>query len=265
MNRAIHWCVPFRRGVKIAVLASSGKDSSYCAWWATMRGWDIECIVSVGINSDDSMMFQTNGVAIAGLQSTAMGVPWLPILSDGNEEVEIRDLEVALTGNYDSESNFAAIWPKGWQRPEKLALHEGKLDVDALVVGALRSDYQRTRIDMMCERLGIISYSPLWHHDSVSHMHALVEHGFEVMFVSVSADGLGEEWLGAKLNQSSLERLEFLSRKHRFNIDGEGGEFETVVLSCPCMNGLIECTTESLWEGSRGSLTIKDARLADMR
>ena len=249
----------------MAVLASSGKDSSYCTWWASMRGWDVECLISVGINSDDSMMFQTNGVAIAGLQSAAMGVPWLPVLSDGREELEIRDLEAAISGDIVAESNLAKIWPEGWILPGGLVLHEGLMDIDALIVGALRSDYQRTRIDMMCERLGIISFSPLWHHDPVKHMYSLVEHGFEVMFVSVSADGLEEEWLGSMLDIGSLERLELLSQKHRFNIDGEGGEFETVVLSSPCMNKRIECTTESLWEGSRGTLTIQDARLASMR
>ena len=118
---------------------------------------------------------------------------------------------------------------------------------------------------MMCERLGIISYSPLWHHDSISHMHSLVDHGFEVMFVSVSADGLGEEWLGRMLDEETLSKLEILSEQYRFNIDGEGGEFETVVLSSPCMDRRIECSTESLWEGRRGTLAIRDARLASMR
>ena len=251
--------------MKVAVLASAGKDSSYCSWWARMRGWDVKCIVSVGIKSDDSMMFQTQGVAIAALQSAAMNVPWLPLLSDGEEDIEISDLEFALSGNANSASNFEEMWPDGWVRPKDLVLHEGELDVDALVVGALRSDYQRTRIDRMCERLGIISYSPLWHHDPISHMHALIEHGFEVMFVSVSADGLGEEWLGNILDEKSLLRLENLSQKHRFNIDGEGGEFETVVLSSQCMNGNIECNTESLWKGTRGTLMIQEARLAGMR
>ena len=251
--------------MKVAVLASAGKDSSYCSSWAKKRGWDVKCIVSVGIKSDDSMMFQTQGVAIAALQSAAMEVPWLPLLSDGEEEFEISDLEFALSGNANSASNFEEMWPDGWVRPKDLVLHEGELDVDALVVGALRSDYQKTRIDRMCERLGIISYSPLWHHDPVSHMHALIEHGFEVMFVSVSADGLGEEWLGEILDEKSLIRLDALSQRHRFNIDGEGGEFETVVLSSPCMNGNIECSTESLWKGVRGTLIIQEARLANMR
>lgn len=251
--------------MKVAILGSSGKDSSYCAWWATMRGWDVKCIVSVGIKSDDSMMFQTNGVAIAALQSAAMDVPWLPVLSEGEEEFEVNDLEVALSGNSNSLSCFEYMWPNGWVRPESLMLHDGPVEIDALVVGALRSDYQKTRIDMMCERLGIISFSPLWHHDSLSHMQSLIEHGFEVMFVSVSADGLGEEWLGKGLDYESLRRLESLSQKHRFNIDGEGGEFETVVLSSPCMNGRIECITESLWDGIRGTLSIQEAHLAGMR
>ena len=97
--------------MKVAVLASSGKDSSYCAWWAKMRGWDVSCIVSVGIESNDSMMFQTNGVAIAALQSAAMGVPWLPVVSQGEEEFEVRDLEVALSASNDSISCFDRMWP----------------------------------------------------------------------------------------------------------------------------------------------------------
>ncbi|MEE3270280.1 MAG: diphthine--ammonia ligase [Candidatus Thermoplasmatota archaeon] len=251
--------------MKVAVLASSGKDSSYCAWWATMRGWDVKCIVSVGTKSDDSMMFQTNGVAIAALQSVAMDIPWLPVLSDGEEEFEVNDLELALSGNSNSLSCFEFMWPNEWECPDSLMLHDGPVEIDAVVVGALRSDYQKTRIEMMCERLGIISFNPLWHHDSLLHMQSLIEHGFEVMFVSVSADGLGEEWLGKILDDESLRRLKSLSLKHRFNIDGEGGEFETVVLSSPCMDGRIECITESLWDGSRGTLSIQEAHLAGMR
>jgi len=230
-----------------------------------MRGWDVECIVSVGIQSEDSMMFQTNGVSLAALQSTAMKVPWLPVVSEGEEELEISDLEQALSGNTDSERCFKKMWQEDWLRPEELVLHEGTLVVDALVVGALRSDYQKTRIDRMCERLGIISFCPLWHHDSYLHMQSLIEHGFEVMFVSVSADGLNEEWLGRMLDEGSLLELKRLSEEHRFNIDGEGGEFETIVLSSPCMDRQIECVTESLWEGTRGSISIREARLASMR
>ena len=96
----------YPKNVRVAVLSSGGKDSTYACWWAIMQGWQVEAMVTVHITSDDSMMFQTNGVSIAALQSAAMDVPWLPVLSDGKEEFEISDLEVALSDGIDSTSNF---------------------------------------------------------------------------------------------------------------------------------------------------------------
>ena len=85
----------------MAVLASAGKDSAYAAWWAMMRGWEVECLVTVSVTGDDSMMFQLNGTAVAELQAASMGVPWLPVLSEGKEEFEILELETALRGHSD--------------------------------------------------------------------------------------------------------------------------------------------------------------------
>ena len=96
-------------------------------------------------------------------------------------------------------------------------------------------------------------------------MRAIVEHGFDARIASVSSEGLGEEWLGRCLNRGSLEELEFLAREHRFNLDGEGGEFETVVLSAPHMSARIECDAESLWHSSRGAWRMKSARLEPLR
>ena len=112
------------------------------------------------------MMYQLNGTAVAALQATSMGVPWLPVLSLGEEEYEVLELEAALRGQSDIQSAFFESWPQDWDVPEQLEILVDMPDLDALVVGALRSDYQKTRIDRMCERLGIISYSPLWHHGS---------------------------------------------------------------------------------------------------
>ena len=181
--------------MRVAVLASAGKDSAYAAWWATMKGWEVECLVTVCVSGNDSMMFQLNGTAVAALQAASMGVPWLPVKSTGEEESEILELETALKGESDVQSAFIESWPQNWDEPENLEILMDTPDLDAIVVGALRSDYQKTRIDRMCERLGIISYSPLWHHRSSEHMHALVDHGFDARIASVSSEGLGEDWL----------------------------------------------------------------------
>ena len=251
--------------MRVAVLASAGKDSAYAAWWAMMRGWEVECLVTVSVTGDDSMMFQLNGTAVAALQAASMGVSWLPVLSDGEEESEILDLETALRGHSDCHTAFVESWSDDWERPENLEIMVGAPDIDAIVVGALRSDYQKTRVDRMCERLGIISYSPLWHHESREHMRALVEHGFDVRIASVSSEGLGEEWLGRRVDDESLSKLAELAKVHRFNLDGEGGEFETIVLAAPHMHQSIECSAESLWDGTRGVWKVVSAGLAPMR
>ena len=83
----------------VAEHASSGsvirrkKDSTYACWWAIMQGWKVGAMITVHVTSDDSMMFQLPNTSLAGLQAHSIGVPWLPILSKGNEEEEINDLE----------------------------------------------------------------------------------------------------------------------------------------------------------------------------
>ena len=66
---------------RVVVLHSGGKDSTYAAWWAQMRGWEVVAMVSILIDSDDSMMFQTDSSWVSGEQSRSMGLPWVPIIS----------------------------------------------------------------------------------------------------------------------------------------------------------------------------------------
>ncbi|MEC7708403.1 MAG: TIGR00289 family protein, partial [Candidatus Thermoplasmatota archaeon] len=128
--------------------------------------------------------------------------------------------------------------------------------IDGLVVGALRSDYQKTRIEMMSERIGVRSFCPLWHKSGIKHMEWIVEHGFKVIFTSVSTEGMGQEWIGKELDKGLLNELKKLSIEFRFNIDGEGGEFETLVLEAPHLRRKISIEGVPLWDGSRGALKL---------
>jgi len=221
--------------VKVAVLASGGKDSTYASWWALMQGWSIEAMITVKIVGDDSMMFQLQNTEIAQYQAKSIGVKWINVISQGVEDKEIDELEDTIR-----------------------KLNE---DLDAIVVGALRSDYQKTRIERMCERLDLISYCPLWHHDSLEHMNSLIEHGFDVRIVSVSCEGLDESWLGEKISKESLGKLIDLSEKYRFNLDGEGGEFETITLNAPHFEKAIICEGGKIWNGNRGVWNITKIQL----
>ena len=247
--------------MRVAVLASGGKDSAYAAWWAQLQGWEVVSLVTVLVKGDDSMMFQLQNTWITAFQASSSGVPWKPIISFGEEEEEVGDLESSITAE-GYKLDFNEIFPPGIEIPENLVIHNGPLDVDGLVVGALRSDYQKTRIERMCQRLGIASFSPLWHKDQGEHMQSFLEHGFGVVFTSVSTEGMSADWVGRTLDGESLNELSDLSKRHRFNLDGEGGEFETIVVSAPHMRRDVILEGETFWKGSRGSLEILSCRLS---
>jgi len=214
--------------MRVAVLSSGGKDSSAAYWWAICKGWDVAYLVTVTITGGDSHMFQVPGVAAVQYQAQLSGITWINVESEGIQEEEIDDLQSALE----------------------------KLEIDGIVSGALRSDYQKSRLERMCQKLDIISWTPLWHQSSLEHMRNLVDNGFGIMLTGVSTEGMGEEWLGHTLSKESLTKLEQLSQKYRFNVDGEGGEYETLVLFGPHMDGKLEVEYQTHWDGVRGHIDL---------
>ena len=218
--------------VRVAILSSGGKDSAAAWWWAQCKGWDVVALVTVNITGGDSWMFQLPGTHLVEHQATIAQVPWIVVDTPGVQEEEISDLEHALA----------------------------TLDIDGIVSGALRSDYQKSRLERMSQRLDIRSWTPLWHQSSLEHMRGLVSNGFEVMITSVSCDGLDASWLGTVLTNESLALLEKKANQYRFNVDGEGGEYETLVVGGPHMPGRLEVQGEVVWQGTRGTFEFTEVR-----
>lgn len=216
--------------MRVAVLSSGGKDSAAAWWWAQCKGWDVVALVTVDITGGDSWMFQIPGTHLVEHQAKVAGVPWMNVATPGVQEEEIDDLQSALS----------------------------TLDIDGIVSGALRSDYQKSHLERMAERLGIRSWTPLWHQDSLQHMRGLVDHGFEIMITSVSCEGLDESWIGSVLTTKSLDLLEQRSKAFRFNVDGEGGEYETLVIAGPHLGGRLHVQGTVHWDGTRGTFEFGD-------
>ena len=154
-----------------------------------MKGWEIVATATILVDSDDSMMFQVDSSWVSGHQSKAMGVPWMPIVGHGEQEQEIRELEDGLIAGERPESVESWFEKRGLVPPTYTSEIPG--DWDSLVVGAIRSDYQKTRIEQMAQRLGVSIHTPLWHHDSESHMRDLVAHGFRLRLHPCHQAGLG--------------------------------------------------------------------------
>ena len=214
--------------MRVAVLSSGGKDSAAAWWWAQCRGWTVVALVTVRIEGEDSPMFQIPSTHVVQQQAELAEIPWISVSTSGETPQDVDDLAKALAS----------------------------LDVDGFVSGALRSDYQKSRLERMAESLNLISWTPLWHQNGYSHLRDMVQHGFKIMLTGISAEGLDEKWLGHTLTVDSVEELNRLAQRYRFNVEGEGGEYETLVLSGPHHDGEIVVEATSHWDGVRGMLTI---------
>ena len=214
--------------MRVAVLSSGGKDSAAAWWWAACRGWEVVGLVTVSITGEDSPMFQIPSTHLVEQQAALAGLPWVNVMTNGEPPEDIEALEKTLSS----------------------------LDIDGFVSGALRSDYQKSRLERMAERLGIKSWTPLWHQSGHDHVRHMIEHGFEIMITGVSAEGLDEQWLGHILTTSSFERLRELAERYRFHVEGEGGEYETLVVAGPHMEGRLNVEGKVVWDGVRGHVSF---------
>jgi diphthamide synthase (EF-2-diphthine--ammonia ligase) len=59
--------------------------------------------------------------------------------------------------------------------------------------------------------------------------------------------------LGQILTEKSLAKLEQKAEQFRFNVDGEGGEYETLVVGGPHLPGRLDIEGQVVWKGNRGT------------
>ena len=224
--------------MKVVSLFSGGKDSSYALWYAQMQGWDVERLVTVFPQNQESWMFHFPALQWTTLQADAIGVPQEKIVTKGVKEEELEDLAIGLKKVKD------------------------ELGVEAIVSGAVASEYQRTRLDNVCETLGLRSFAPLWHKKQEQLVREEVEAGFEIIITACNALGLDEKWLGKTLGSDEIERLVKLSKRYGLSVAFEGGEAETFTLSGPAFRKrLAVAKSTPHWKGDSGYLELEDVRL----
>jgi len=221
--------------LKLAVLFSGGKDSTYATWVAEHQGWDVEALVSVLPTGVESLMFHFPNVRWTRIQAEAMGLPHRTIEAGKDE------LSSLLEGLDRIRDTFG---------------------IDGVVTGAIASDYQKSRIDQICDTLGMKSFAPLWHKDPTILVTDLRAAGFKIILSGVGAAGLDKSWLGQELTDERWAVLEKLSKKHGIHLTGEGGEYETFVLDAPhFINRISIEKTHYEWDGQSGYLVIEQASL----
>lgn len=220
--------------MKVASLFSGGKDSAFALWWAQMQGWDVAELVTVLPDSSESWMFHYPATEWTKLQAEALSIPLTVIKTEGVKEKELSDLADGLRS-----------------LTKKVALQ-------GIVSGAVASEYQRTRLDNVCEELGLRSFAPLWRKNQQQLVEEQIESGFEIMITACNALGLTKEWLGRRLDKINFQELVRLSKRYGFSIAFEGGEAETFVLNAPMFHGRIRVDQSTpQWKNDSGYLKLE--------
>jgi len=222
------------------VLFSGGKDSTFALWLSQLQGWDIASLLTVFPESPESWMFHYPALKWTKLQAEIIGIPQTIVPTKGEKEKELIDLSICIGRLKDS------------------------IGIDTVVSGAVASEYQKTRIDNICEELGLKSIAPLWHKNAEQIVREEIECGFEIIITACNALGLDQSWLGKVLDTSDVAKLSDLRRKFGVNPAFEGGEAETFVLSGPVFSRRLRVVRSTpVWRGSSGQLNLEDVVVAD--
>ena len=225
--------------MKLACLFSGGKDSTYAIHVAKKQGHDVTCLLSIFPKSDESHLLHHPNLQWTKLQSESMNIPQL----------------TAISSSDDTGDELIII--------ENLLRHaKVQFQIDGLLHGGIKSKFQKEQFETLCSKLNLIPVAPLWETEPKKYMNDLLDSGFNFMMITVSSDGLDEQWLGKLILKSDIEILNNLSSKFGFNLNFEGGEAETFVIDCPLFSNPIKINKFlKHWDGYRGRFEIVDAEL----
>jgi diphthine-ammonia ligase len=222
--------------MRVAVLATGGKDSALALYKVLSEGHEVTCLATMIPLREDSWMFHYPNIRLVALFAEAAEIPLVKAETSGIKEKEVEDLERLVAG----------------------------LGIDGLVSGAIASEYQKKRVDKICGELELKCLAPLWHKEPLDILKEIMTLHFEVIMTGVYAYGFGQEWLGRKVDEAAIDDLTRLNEQYGVSLVGEGGEYETLVLDAPFLKKkIVVVRAEKVWKGQSGYYLINEARLAN--
>ncbi len=195
--------------MKVAILYSGGKDSTFAVDFAKNKGWDIRYLLSVKPTRTDCYLFHYATVEHTHHFAKMLGVKHILTTCD----VADPTLEAEIVKN--------------------IVLKEEK--VDAIVLGGV--GLQETQLRSIQKALipyGIEVFAAHSGDDHVAVMKQMIAKGYKFMISQVAADGFNEKWLGRVLaTNEDVDALVACADKYGFHAGGEGGHYDTFTIDGP--------------------------------
>jgi diphthine-ammonia ligase len=225
--------------LRLAALYSGGKDSTFSISKIRELGHEVVCLIAMNPSADDSLLFHYPNIGLTHYLAEAMQIPLTTFaVNKESKEGEFQALEQAII---QVKSDY---------------------DIQGIVHGAISSRFQNELFRRICSDNQLVMLTPLWNAVPLQYMYGLLSEKFDIKIVSVSAMGLGKDWLGKSLDTNSISLLESLSKKHGFDLAFEGGEAETLVVNCPLFTKKLDIKKAIVhWDGQRGIFEILEVSL----
>ena len=215
--------------MRLASLYSGGKDSAFSLYVAEQRGHEVPYVVNIVPEDRASWIFHTPNLGCVPLFAESMGKELIVGHSTGEEDSDMRGLREALDG----------------------------LDIDGVVSGAVWSDYQWDRMNIVCGDLGLKFIAPMWRKNQDMLLDEIISSGIKAIIVGVYAEGFDESWLGRPIDSACADDLRKLRSKYEISIMGEGGEYESMALDAPMFShGFAVGASEKEMERNSGTLRV---------
>jgi diphthine-ammonia ligase len=225
--------------LRLAALYSGGKDSTFSIFKIRELGHQVVRLIAMIPSADDSLLFHYPNIWLTHYLAEAMQIPLTTFaVNKESKEGEFQALEQAII---QVKSDY---------------------DIQGIVHGAISSRFQNELFRRICSDNQLVMFTPLWNAIPLQYMYGLLSEKFDIKIVSVSAMGLGKDWLGKSLDTNSISLLESLSKKHGFDLAFEGGDAETLVVNCPLFTKKLDIKKAVVhWDGQRGIFEILEVTL----
>ena len=196
--------------------------------------------VDIPLDETDSYMYQTAGHNLIPLYAEALELPLYRHAIIGTA-VDYSRYYADRPGDAQSDSGH----PRDPDETESLipllrSVMAAHPEASAVCSGAILSTYQRTRIESVALRLGLVPLSYLWQYPvlpppspgGLLNDMAVLE--FDVRIVKVASGGLNDDLLWHNLMDLAVRRkVEKAMVRFGGSVLGEGGEYETLVIDGP--------------------------------
>jgi diphthine-ammonia ligase len=224
--------------MKVGILFSGGKDSTFAIQYAMHRDWSIEYLLSIKPTRKDCFLFHYATVENTPKVAEMLGVKHFLLgcdVADPQKEAEIvRDFVLQ---------------------------HK----VDAIVLGG--TGLQLTQLKSLQDSLhafGVEVFAAHAGHDHDKLIEEMLKDGYRIMITQVATDG-GSRWLGREITNDNFDELKKDSEKYGFHIGFEGGYMDTFVLDAPIFPKKIDIirSTRVMDDEYSGHIIFDEIKISD--